>query len=95
MYLIFYKLLLSQPTHPLRQIMMNNASPPCITATAGTKFVRTSYFNAFIIRTNERALRQLPSFSPTKYSWINLSTIVQIFSTADPRKSLDLISVLM
>lgn len=33
------------PTYPLRQITQNNASPFCITATAGTELVRTSYFN--------------------------------------------------
>lgn len=75
---------------------MNNAGPPCITATAGTKFVRTSYFDLFIVHTDEKSFTVITFFiSPTKYSWIDLSTIVQIFSTADPRKSLDLVSVLM
>jgi len=32
------------PTYPLHPVKMNNARPPCITATAGTELVRTFFY---------------------------------------------------
>ena len=45
MYIEVYKKNRKQSKYPLRQLMKNNACSSCFTATAGTKFVRTFYFN--------------------------------------------------
>ena|SRR6478609_8031514 len=65
--------------------MMNNTSPPRITATAGTKLVGASFttFCHFLTLLKEFYGKR-PS-SLTRYCWIELSFIVQ-YSTLLPHK---------
>jgi hypothetical protein len=65
------------PTCPLRPIIPNNTSPPCITAAAGTELAGTSFASTVIILLAERALHQNRLQSLTRYCWIKLSPIVQ------------------
>lgn len=70
-------------------------APPVLPLLLAQVFVRTSYPQITSLSSLvERTLQQTPS-SFVKHSWIKLLPIVQIFSTADLRKSLDLVSVLM
>jgi hypothetical protein len=45
------------PTRSLRPVIPNNASPPRITAAAGTELAGTSFVNTVIIFFTEKALR--------------------------------------
>lgn len=54
---VFYLKLYYPPTCPLRPIKMNNACPLRITATAGTKLVRTVFKVTVIIVTKDRVLQ--------------------------------------
>jgi len=57
-----------QPTYPLRPVKVNNACPPRITATAGTRLVGTSFANTVKFFFAERTLRnEFFSISKTKY----------------------------
>jgi hypothetical protein len=51
-----YKLKLP-PTCPLRPVMLNNTSPPRLTAAAGTKLAGASFLSTVIIFLNEIVLQ--------------------------------------
>ena len=78
-YLIFYLKLKKQPTNPLHPVTTNNTCPLRITATAGTKLVRTYSPINYIIFIDKRVLQTrnlLHSRNITRSSFRSLSNIL-------------------
>lgn len=77
--------LIKPPTYALHPVMMNNTSPPRITATAGTKLVGASFTTFCHFLTLSKEFYGKRPSSLTRYHWIELSFIVQ-YSTLLPHK---------
>ena len=71
----------------LRQVMLNNASPPCITATAGTRLVRTSYLNKYYKLKLPKWFYSLATIiHPLGVTWSSLSSLPIIPHCCPPRE---------
>ena len=81
-------------TYPLRPVTLDNASPPCLTATAGTGLVRTCSTKLYYWYFCNRTLQPNNLLRPRNAHGLAFATCLW-FHTAAFSESLDFISIPM